>query len=397
MNAPRIILVFFLFPFLYFSCGSPTSFDPKGELPEILLEASLLQSFDEVASEVSFIELKQPKNDYINLSCGQHLIHFQGDTLWFADRCYPNMSVHLFLKDGSHLTSWNKRGESPGEYRSLHGMQINNERLKINAGTGKVVEYTIPGFEYSNTLNLGNFTFLSDFRQTADGRYIIAPELEMAVDANKSFPVFYLLDTSSMEKEPLPIRATMLSTEINEGKIALFDEGYLLNYGIADTIYQYLNGHLTPYLRLNFGKKSVDNNDLFGDEEFFFAKVFTHQTVAFNAGEIAFSEKDRLLRIKTFGLRENPELEMNNRKTFPFEDIFINSDFVVKGFPALVEFGNNVGIDNNGYFYEVIQYEDGQNLVEKGLLGKYTSEYQKLLNDKKEPEDPVILRYKVNF
>jgi hypothetical protein len=397
MNIARVILGFVLSLFLYSSCDPNTPLNSNAGLPEILLEAYFLQSFDEIASEVSFIELKQPKENYINISCDQLLIHFLGDTLWLADRCYPNMSIHLFQKDGSHLASWNKRGESPGEYRALHGLQIDNDRLMVNAGTGKVVGYTIPGFEYSHTVNLGNYTFLSDFRQIPDGKYLVAPELDMAIDGNQTFPVFYLLDTTTMEKEPLPIRATMLSTEVNEGKIAPFEKGYLLNYGIADTIYQFQNGHAAPYLRLNFGKKSMEENDLFGDEELFFAKVFTQQNVAFNTGEITFSEKDGVLRIKTFGLLENPGLDMNDRRTFPLEDIFINYNFEVKGFPALTGLDRTPGVNEEGFYHEVIQYEDGQYLIENKLLGKYTAEYQRLINEKEEPEDPVILRYKVNF
>ena len=97
--------------------------------PTFLIDNSSLLAFEDIVSEVEFIPLMAPKDTLINLSCNVSEL-VVNDKIFYASRCYKDLSIHTFDLEGNHLQSWNKKGEGPGEYPSLHGLIVDNNEQK---------------------------------------------------------------------------------------------------------------------------------------------------------------------------------------------------------------------------------------------------------------------------
>jgi len=99
----------------------------------LVLDNSALVNFENCVSEVAFIPLVAPKDTLINLSC--HVFELVvTDKIYYANKCVTDLSIHSFDLAGNHLMSWNKKGDGPGEYPSLHGLMVEKGDLYVNTG-----------------------------------------------------------------------------------------------------------------------------------------------------------------------------------------------------------------------------------------------------------------------
>jgi len=375
-----------------FGCQSPDIIS-ESDIPRISILEKHIRPFDQVVSEVSFISLKPPENTPLNFACTNSELIIT-DKIYYCTKCYQQFAVHVFDLEGNYITGLTKQGEGPGEYQFIQGIHLENEVLSISIGKGKIKQYTLPDFEFANEFSLGESFFLSSFHPMTPSSWLVAAEYTGELDEDGQFPVYMRVDSETGSATHLPIKAYPVAGESGEGEIAPFGaDKYLLNFGFSDTLYVYDGDQIAPHFIFDFGNKHPTIKELTArDEEF--GEIIQSQSIAINLGQIEYTEQT--IRLKTFGLKKNPELDLEDRSTFPFHNVFIGTDQQVVAFPLLTGLDNK-GYAKDGYFYEVLQTEDWMDALNKNLLGSYGEQLEAFVETIPDPEDPIVIRYKVGF
>lgn len=149
---------------------------------------------------------------------------------------------------------------------------------------------------------------------------------------------------------------------------------------------------LLPLILVVFQCKSDDKKT---EVESFMEKAIISQSVAFNSGNVLFT--DGGVKLKIFGLKPNPEFSIDDMTTFPFFDAFIDmKSYQVKSTPSLTDIRNK-GFAHDGYFYELLQTEDWQRAEQEEYFGKYQVDLTNAIKNLSDKEDPILIKYKVAF
>ncbi len=358
--------------------------------PSFLIDRTSILPFDELVSEIEFIPLVAPKDTLINLSCNvsELVVH---DKIYYASRCFQDLSIHSFDLEGNHLQSWNRKGDGPEEYPALHGMIIENDELYISTGRGVLLKYGLPEFDFRKEIKLGEFNFVPTVSLISPESWLISSE-----PTNKAREkIFHVVDPKAKAAKTLPILSLPYSGELNPGMIADMKEGKLLNFGLSDTIYRYQEGIVKPYITLDFGDKSIVTDDFELEGEAFVEKILLSQDYAFNTGLIDFSEGS--LKLMAYGIEKNLLFDKGSLSTFPFYDVFISrSSGELKITKALLSVRNN-SYSTGGYFYQVMQQSDWQRALDLGYFGKYEELLLNSIEKLSDEEDPIVLKFNIGF
>ncbi|EPR69837.1 6-bladed beta-propeller [Cyclobacterium qasimii] len=358
--------------------------------PSFLIDNTSLLPFENIVSEIEFIPLVAPKDTLINLSCNVSDL-VVNDKIYYASRCFKDLSIHSFDLAGNHLRSWNKKGEGPGEYPALHGLIVENNELYVSTGRGSILKYGLPEFDFKKEIKLGEYNFVPTESLISPESWLISSE-----PPNKEREkIFHVVDPESKDSKTLSILSLPYSGELNPGMIANMKDGKLLNIGLSDTIYSYQEAAVKPFITLNFDNKSIIPDDFELEGEAFVEKILLSQDYAFNTGLIDFSEG--CLKLMAYGIEKNPLFDKGNLSTFPFYDVFISrSTGELKITKALLNVRNN-SYSAGGYFYQVMQQTDWQRALDLGYFGKYEDMLLKSIEKLSDEEDPIILKFKIDF
>tara|TARA_R110002124_G_scaffold244306_1_gene409395 strand:- start:3235 stop:4410 length:1176 start_codon:yes stop_codon:yes gene_type:complete len=358
--------------------------------PTFLIDNSSLLAFEDIVSEVEFIPLMAPKDTLINLSCNVSEL-VVNDKIFYASRCYKDLSIHTFDLEGNHLQSWNKKGEGPGEYPSLHGLIVDNNELYISTGRGSILKYGLPAFEFKEEIQLGDYNSVPTVSFISAYNWLISSE----PPGNERQEIFHVVNTESGKVNSLPILSLPYSGELNPGMFANMEEGKLLSFGLSDTIYSYQHDAIKPFVILNFGDKSISPDDFELEGEAFVEKTLLSQNYAFNTGQIDYSEG--IIKFMAYGIEKNPLFDQADLSTFPFYDVFISRNTgELKMTKALLNIRNN-SCSAEGYFYQAMQQTDWQRALDLGYFGKYEEKLLQSIEKLSDEEDPIILKFKVAF
>lgn len=383
----HLTLIFFL-GWVFVQC------QPKGkdlyQASSILLDETSLFSFEDCVSDVEFIPLIAPKDTLINLSCSIHEL-VVNDKLYYASRCHNDLSIHSFDLAGNHLRSWNRKGDGPEEYPSLHGLIVENNEMYINTGRGTIVKYGLPELEFKEQIVLGDFNFVPTVSYISPNKFLISSESS----GNERDKIFHEIDLESNTSKTLPVSNLPYSGELNPGLISTMNDGHLLNFGLSDTIYHYNKDTTSIYTTLNFGDKSIDPVDFALEGGAFIEKVLLSQNYAFNTGHICIS--DGTLKLLAYGIQKNPDFNRDDLSTFPFYDVFIHPDTQKKKVTKALLNVRNKSYSRDGYFYQVMVQEDWQRALDKSYFGKYEKKLLQSIQKLSDEEDPIILKYKIAF
>lgn len=361
-----------------------------GVAPSVELDEVSLFSFESCASKVSFIPLVAPKDTLINLSCPVYEL-IVNDKIYYASKCFNDLSIHSFDLDGNHLKSWNRKGDGPEEYPSLHGLIVEKDQLYINTGRGTVLRYGLPDFDFKERIHLGDYNFVPTVSLLSPDRFLLSSE---PAGSEKS-KIFHTLNRTTKTSTTLPIATLPYSGELNPGMITKMEDGHLLSFGLTDTIYHFRNDTVTTFISLNFGDKSIAPDDFELNGEAFMEKILLSQNYAFNTGQIDIS--DGVLKILVYGIEKSSNFNSEDLSTFPFHDVFIHRDTGKKKITKALLGIRNKSYSSDGYFYQVMQQEDWQRALDKAYFGKHEEKLRKSIETLTDREDPIILKYKVAF
>jgi hypothetical protein len=355
----------FLLP-MAIGCQSSDNF-VESDVPRVSILEEHIRPFDQVVSEVKFISLRPPENTPINLACNNSKLIIT-DKIYYCTMCYQRSAVHVFDLEGNYINGLTKQGEGPEEYQVIQGIHVGSDVLSLSSGNGQIKQYTLPDFYFENEFSLGETFFLSSFHPISASSWLISAEYTGEMDEDGQFPVYMRVDQETGTSTHLPVKAYPAAAESGEGQIALFDDQFLLNFGFSDTLFVYDGEKLGPYNILDFGSRHPTLDVLTAmDEEF--GEIIQSQSIAINLGMIDYTEQT--IQLKTFGLKKNPQLDLEDRTTFPFHNVFIGPEQQVVAFPVLGSGLNSKGYAKDGYFYEVLQPEDWMDALETNLLGRY--------------------------
>ncbi len=165
--------------------------------------------------------------------------------IFVADRALNKILV--FSQEGVFLYSIGERGPGPGEFRSIHGMGINNNELFIIDRTSHTIESFSSSGEYLetnviNTLinNRANYDFWNNFHFIFFNAYMNGRDKSFLLYVlNKDFDlVGKYLDTFKMKNMPGIISETMV---FNSGSHFISGDTLYLATGVYNgLIYKYL-------------------------------------------------------------------------------------------------------------------------------------------------------------
>ncbi|WP_439484087.1 6-bladed beta-propeller [Cyclobacterium plantarum] len=356
----------------------------------ILLDENSLFNFEDCVSDIEFIPLLAPKDSLINLSCRVHELVIN-DKFYYASRCHNDLSIHSFDLAGNHLRSWNRKGDGPEEYPSLHGLMVENNEMYINTGRGTIVKYGLPAFEFKEQINLGAFNFVPTVSFISPKRFLISSE----PSGNERNKIFHDIQLEPKTSKTLPVASLPYSGELNPGLLAKMEGSHLLNYGLSDTIYHYHEDSTSIYATLDFGDKSINPVDFELEGGEFIEKVLLSQNYAFNTGHISIS--GGTLKLLAYGIQKNPDFNRDDLSTFPFYDVFIHPDTGMKKITKALMDVRNKSYSSDGYFYQVMQQEDWQRALDESYFGKHEKKLLKSIQRLSDEEDPIILKYKIAF
>jgi len=358
--------------------------------PSFLIDNTSLLSFENCVADIEFITLLAPKDTLINLSCNVYEL-VVNDKIYYASKCYKDLSIHSFDLEGKYLRSWNKKGDGPGEYSSLHGLIVVENELYINTGRGTLFKYGLPQFEFIEQIELGDYNFVPTVSFISQENFLISSEPA----GNARNKIFHAVNLASKKSKTLPISTLPYSGELNPGLITKMKDGYLLNFGLSDTIYQYKDDSVTAFITLNFSGKSIATVDFELEGEAFMEKILLSQNYAFNTGQIDISEG--VLKLMVYGIEKNPDFNREQLSTFPFYEVFIHRDSGKKKITKALMDVRNKSYSKDGYFYQVMQHEDWQRALDQAYFGKHENKLIKSIEKLSDQEDPIILKYKVAF
>ncbi|WP_209329214.1 6-bladed beta-propeller [Lunatimonas salinarum] len=376
---------------LWLGCsGKDTS--QGGLFPTVLIEASQILPFDQAAAEVSFIPLRIPENQAINLSCRSSELTVYGNELYFATKCMNQFAIHVFGWEGNYRRSYEKQGDGPEEYAWLQGLHIKNDTLILSAGQGELVEYRLPDFRFLRRIEVGSYLFLNNFRALGSDTWLLSGEYDGTLDADGKYPVFVKKDIQSEKSEGIGLLGTPVSAEISEGEIADFGQGYLLNYAFSDTIFHFSNGKAEPIVRMHYGNRHPPKTAIYLEEDAFFESLQT-QRMAFNMGNIWHTEGT--CRVRVFGLEKKASFDLDDAASFPIYEVFFSLDSPVPVATPMLGGLHAKGTSHAGYFFDILQPEDWVRALETGSLGSHGEALQQVVSQDIDFEEPVIVRYQV--
>lgn len=215
-------------------------------------------------------------------------------------------SVLLFDMSGHFIRKIGKQGNGPGEFVQLTNMYYDplGKLIEIfDNPQKKLFVYDLKGNLVETKRSVINFI---SFAKSSEGYYVYSPFVDHAESAGHNL---FLLS-----KNLDHIKGRFLPTQNNfdralyTGNFTYNDEELFFRHGLNDTIYKLLDGHIEPYLYVDFGrlkipyqKVSALGNQQIYDEQVYFKEppylgqiqhvLANDKWLRFTFSEIKFGEK----------------------------------------------------------------------------------------------------------
>ncbi|MBQ7823695.1 MAG: 6-bladed beta-propeller [Bacteroidaceae bacterium] len=244
-----------------FSCGTGEE-NISSDYLTLSVQPNDVVKLSDFAEKIEFIKLA---NDSLLKGIEQLVVDKNGNMLIRdAERCF---SLQLYAPDGKLICPIGKRGNGPGEYIFVEGIDIDNGKIFVdNPGKNGMMAYDmkgnfLPDIPEMNTVYHTNFVVKGDTLIKCHGGSYISfdingqPYREQIKEREKE---------GTGEAPPLHIKSH-LAKNIDDGTV-YWERHY------NDTIFEAVGGNIKPFLHVDFGDLKlpedipVDNLISFNEE-----------------------------------------------------------------------------------------------------------------------------------
>ena len=215
-------------------------------------------SLSEIASKIEAVELEVTDNSLISR---ENRVLYTGEHIFIAQR----NTVMLFDKTGKFLRQIGSVGQGPGEFTAIIDItaDVKNKYLYINA-RNKMICYDFDGNLIKNTvINKGD-----SYVNYQNGKLLLLTEMFGKSNGKNIGQAFlYMLDdnlskSDSVKVYEIPITMAMFRGNndfiSNDGENTyLYYSDITTNSFLLDTLYQFKNNKLIPYLNLGFSNNGL--------------------------------------------------------------------------------------------------------------------------------------------
>ena len=160
--------------------------------------------------------------------------------------------VVLFSRDGKFLRNIGNAGRGPAEYMGLAEIDVdskNNHIFILDNTAKRILTYDLQG-NLINDFNLKVYAIPFSFQYTGQGKFLVS----LNPYSEKSHALV-LVDSKGRILRPMLDNAIYISTFLSPSNFfsTSTDIKFMTTY--MDTIYQYKDGQLSPYIAINSGSK----------------------------------------------------------------------------------------------------------------------------------------------
>lgn len=192
------------------------------------------------------IEIIKLSNDSILRDIDQMIVDKNGDIFIKDSR---GMALQQYAPDGKFIRQIGKRGNGPGEYIHIDGIDIDRDRIYINDdGKGVVMPYDAEGNHIPN-IPIMDMTYHLDFACKGDTLIKSYAGSYISFDINGR----HYQETLNRVKGMFSIHGTHLSKNIDDGTV-YWERHY------NDTIFEAVDGNVRPFVYVNFGKLKLPDD-----------------------------------------------------------------------------------------------------------------------------------------
>ncbi|MFC3417374.1 6-bladed beta-propeller [Algoriphagus hitonicola] len=391
---------------LTLACNSPTEEDNSIDFPTFELHEGMVDKPENVLTSVEFIPLKFPEGTPVQYFGFDPYLAFAENKIFLNTDPYMNPTLHLFDYSGNHLQTIDRKGGGPNEYGNIDQFRITaDDQLAV------VSDFTL--LEFDDKMDITR-----RINPNKDGTFYSISDLE-ALDAQTWFLAlrgtepdedgftqnFAIFDKDSITYEVLPLKSYPASGSGGDGAIAPYQDGYLLNFGFSDTLYQYVDGKVKALLALSYGDRRLPDEMRMKtedqlDEEL--AGMISTQDYDLNLGDINVAGAS--ISFHAFGIKPAPipmsELEEMESlpDNLPIFEVFIHPEMQAIKATKIVKQMSGRSFSDGEYFYRLLYTEDWNGILEDQSLGdelgKKLEAASQQLNDE---EDPILIRYQVKW
>jgi hypothetical protein len=252
-----------------------------------------------------------------------------------------------------------------------------------------------------NTRPENGFYWVWDFASLSESDWMLG--ISGGQHAEEKRGNFAVFNEETQEFNFLPVYAYPATGIAEEGNIARFKNGFVFNFGMADTLFYYDGTATKPLFTLNSGKRELPMDMRLLDEDIMdeeMQRLFVTQTYDLNIGMIGSAENT--IGTVIFGIKPAPfdmeEVERTGEEPldFPTYEVFINPE---NGEAKATKIMPGIGgtfLSDGKYFYRLLYTEIWHYFLESGILGpEWTEDLQKAAEQLEDEEDPILIRYRV--
>ncbi|WP_057938619.1 6-bladed beta-propeller [Algoriphagus resistens] len=237
------------------SCSSPKS---KGITTyEVPKAGESNYDLSELSKSIDYISLETNEESFLSLIQD---IEIYKDRVFVVD--FPGR-ILVFDINGKFLQRIGKEGEGPGEFYNLNSFVINKETETVHVASGRrLISYTLD----NKFIGEKSFPFFIDFMEIVNNKLsLVAGEDGVkSGDRYVNKRSLFMLDSDLIVVDSIPLLHIEMEKQMGAtypyknyvskvGKEDFIFSPVLFNEDvIRDTLYKVQNGHLVPFLKLNF-------------------------------------------------------------------------------------------------------------------------------------------------
>lgn len=399
---PAILL---LVAFGSVSCATNSESESSENFPNFEVNEAIVQSPENVLGEVTFIPLKISEESPVQFFGFEPQLAISDSRMFINVDPYINPSIHEFDLEGNHILSIDRKGGGPNEYESIDKMGLNQDDNLAIVSRSSLLEFdeNLDIQKRENLRSAGAY-FVNDFHPFDQKRWLVALR-GTEPDVSGMFKNFALFDQDSLTYEFLPLLAYPASGSGESGSMVPYEDGFLLNFGMSDTIYYYSNEVIEPLLSFHSGDRSLPNEKRMlsedqSDEEL--EQMIATQTYDVYFGNVEAAGETVMTQV--FGITPKPlsisELEELNEapKDFPVYEVYMHPKLKQIKATKIIPGMSGMPYSDGKYLYRLLYTEVWNALLESGQLGEqHTAALVAASEQLNDIEDPIIMRYKINW
>jgi hypothetical protein len=399
--------LFFLgfFSLLLGACSGDKQVNEANGLPVVSLSEDILGTPDQILSEVDFIPLKIPVGTPVSLMGFDPKMAFGSKSFYLNTDPYMNPRIHEFDYSGNLIQTIDRKGGGPQEFESIDDMGISTE--------GNLVVYSRSELlAFDQDMNISKRIAVrpeDGFYSVWDFEALSGPEWLLGIAGGQhqeekrgNFAVF---NEDTQEFNFLPVYAYPATGIAEEANIAAYKEGFVFNFALTDTLFYYDGSAISPLVTLDYGKRAMPMDMRMKDEDTMdeeMQRLFVTQTYDLNIGMI--KSAGNTIGTVIFGIKPAPfdmeEVERTGEEPvdFPTYEVYIQPETgKAKGTKIMPGIGGEF-LSDGKYFYRLLYTEIWHYFLESGSLGsEWTKALQEAVEQLEDEEDPILMRYQVDW